>query len=73
MQSYDFSQPNHRGSISEMGQFEKLQPGLFDRAGSNVELTPALRVQLATLVEALLSEIAAALTIREGCDDQDHR
>jgi hypothetical protein len=28
-----------------MGKFENLQPELFDRAGPNVELTPALRAQ----------------------------
>ncbi len=56
-----------------MGQFEKPQPGLFDRAEPNVELTPALRAQLATLVDVSLAEIAAALTVREGGDDEDHR
>ena len=55
-----------------MGKFEKPQPGLFDRAEPNVELPPALRAQLATLMEVLLVEIAATLTNREIGDDQHH-
>ena len=55
-----------------MGKFEKFQPGLFDRAEPNVELTAALRAQLAKLVEVLFAEIATALTNREIGDDPDH-
>lgn len=55
-----------------MGQFQKPQPGLFDRAEPKVELTPALKTQLAKLVEVLLAEIAAALANGEIGDDQHH-
>jgi hypothetical protein len=46
-----------------------LQPSLFDSLAPAVTLTPTHKVELATAVEALLREIAAALaetTAREG-------
>lgn len=46
-----------------------LQPGLFDSLAPAVTLTPKHKAELATAVEALLREIAAALadtTVREG-------
>ena len=45
-------------------QFENPQPSLFD--GDEP------RVELATLVKALLLEIATALANGETSDDQDH-
>jgi len=56
-----------------MGKFQKPQPGLFDRAEPRIELTPALKIQLAKLTDVLFAEIAAALANREVGDDQDHR
>jgi hypothetical protein len=52
---------------------ETAQPGLFDRDEPSVELRPALRARLATLVVALLLEITVALASGEGGDEQDHR
>jgi hypothetical protein len=51
------------------------QPGLFDQDEDepSVALAPALRARLATLVVALLVEIAAALATGEAGDEQDHR
>jgi hypothetical protein len=46
-----------------------LQPSLFDSLGPAVTLTPTHKAELATAVETLLREIAAALsdtTAREG-------
>ena len=46
-----------------------LQPSLFDSLVPTVTLTPTHKAELATAVEALLREIAAALvdtTAREG-------
>jgi hypothetical protein len=37
-----------------------------------IALHPVQKAQLATLVETLLAEIAAALAMREGGDEQDH-
>ena len=51
---------------------EYSQPGLFDQGEPSVVLTPTQESQLATLVEALLLEIAAALATGEAGDDQDH-
>ena len=48
------------------------QADLFDVAEPRATLAPAQKVQLATLVEALLTEIAAALASGEIGDDQDH-
>ena len=42
-------------------QFEESQPSLFDDGTPNVELKPAQTRELATVLEALLREIAAAL------------
>jgi hypothetical protein len=53
---------------------ECMQLGLFDQGQPGVvELPPAMRRQLAALIEALMSEIAAALATGEAGDDQDHR
>ncbi len=48
------------------------QADLFDVDEPQATLAPAHKVQLATLVEALLIEIAAALVSGEIGDDQDH-
>ena len=48
------------------------QPDLFDVDEPRAALAPAQKEQLATLVEALLREIAAALAVGEVGDDQDH-
>ena len=48
---------------------QDLQPSLFDNLVPTVRLTPTHKAELATAVEALLREIAAALadtTAREG-------
>ena len=52
---------------------ENLQLSLLEQGQPDVELSPTTRPQLATLIEALLSEIAAALVTGEVGDDQDHR
>jgi hypothetical protein len=52
---------------------EEPQPGLFDRDEPSVALTPAQRAHLATLVAALLIEIAVALATGEAGDEQDRR
>jgi hypothetical protein len=54
---------------------EHRQPNLFDENAALVKLCPACRVDLASLVEALLREIAATLAnVRSGesIDEQDH-
>ena len=54
---------------------ENHQPSLFDEETPREELRPALRVALASLVEALLREIAATLVnVRsaESVHEQDH-
>ena len=52
----------------------RIQPDLFEQ--DELRVLPALSLsqkeQLATLVEALLLEIAAALANGEAGDDQDH-
>jgi hypothetical protein len=51
------------------------QPSLFEEEAPRVEPSPALRVELAGLVEALLREIAASLIdVRNGesAHEQDH-
>jgi len=53
-------------------QFENPQPSLFDEDEPRVELAPAQKIELATLVKALLLEIATALANAETGDDQDH-
>jgi hypothetical protein len=56
-------------------QSEHHQPSLFDEETLLVKPCPALRAELAGLVEALLREIAAALvTVRcgESIHEQDH-
>ena len=57
------------------GQFENLQRSLFDER-PRIELRPAHRAELATVIEALLREIAAALVNAkrgESDHEQDHR
>ena len=51
---------------------EKLQRSLFDENEPRVVLAGAQRIQLATLMEVLLREIATALANREIGDEQDH-
>jgi hypothetical protein len=48
------------------------QPDLFENDEPHLVPLPALKTRLATLVEALLLEIAAALAIGEVGDDQGH-
>ena len=52
---------------------ENPQPGLFDQTEPSTVLTPKQEAHLATLVEALLIEIAATLASREAGHEQDHR
>jgi hypothetical protein len=47
-------------------------PSLFDEDEPRVELAPAQKVELATLVEVLLRAIATALANEEIGSDQDH-
>ncbi len=54
-----------------MRQFEHPQPSLFDEDEPRVELAPAQKTELATLVKALLLEIATALANGEIGNDQD--
>jgi hypothetical protein len=49
-----------------------IQPDLFDQDEPRVLPALSQKEQLATLVEALLLEIAAALANGEVGDDQDH-
>jgi len=53
-------------------QFENFQPSLFDEDAPRVELAPAEKIGLATLVKVLLLEIATELANGETGDDQDH-
>ncbi len=54
-------------------RFQNPEPSLFEKEKEQrIELTTAHRAQLATLVEALLIEIAAALATGEAGDDQDN-
>jgi hypothetical protein len=55
------------------GILENRQPRLFEEIQPEIVVTPAQKEQLAILIEALLSEIAAALATGEAGDDQDHR
>lgn len=55
-----------------MRQFEHPQPNLFDEDEPRVDLGPAQKAELATLVKVLLFEIATALANREIGNDQDH-
>ena len=57
-----------------MQTFENRQPSLLEliEEAPRIALAPAQKAQLATLVEALLAEIAAALA-REAGNEQDHR
>jgi hypothetical protein len=49
-----------------------IQPDLFEQDAPRVLLALSQKEQLATLVEALLLEIAAALASGEVGDDKDH-
>ena len=49
-----------------------VQPDLFEQEEARALPSPLPKKQLATLVEALLIEIAVALAAREVGDDQDH-
>ena len=53
-------------------QSASTQPDLFDQEKPRALPSPLQREQLATLVKALLLEIAVALAAREVDDDQDH-
>jgi hypothetical protein len=48
------------------------QPDLFEQDERRVLPVPSQKEELATLVEALLLEIAVALADGEAGDDQDH-
>jgi hypothetical protein len=50
----------------------RIQPDLFEQDEPRVLPALSQKEQLATLVEALLFEIAAALANGEAGDDQDH-
>jgi hypothetical protein len=52
--------------------FENPQRSLFDEDEPRVDLATAQKIELATLVKALLLEIATALANGEIGDDQDH-
>jgi hypothetical protein len=52
---------------------EKSQRGLFDPDKPSVSLTSTQSARLATLVVALLLEIAVALATEEAGDEQNHR
>jgi hypothetical protein len=54
-------------------QFQHLQRRLFDEDEPPVVLPAAQMAELATLVEALLLEIAAALANGGVANDEDHR
>ena len=56
-----------------VANLDNPQPGLFDQDEPSVALTPLQRARLATLVMALLLEIAVALATGEAGDEQDHR
>jgi hypothetical protein len=49
-----------------------IQPDLFGQDESRAMPTVSQKEPLASLVEALLLEIAGALAAREMVDDQDH-
>ena len=54
---------------------ENLQPNLFEAERPRIELRAAQKSELATVIEGLLREIAAALAKAasgEIGDDQDH-
>jgi hypothetical protein len=56
-------------------QSENLQQSLFDEERARIELRPTQRAELATVVEVLLREIAAALVNAkrgESDHEQDH-
>ena len=57
-----------------MQTFENQQQSLLEliEAVPRIALAPAQKIQLATLVEALLAEIAASLA-REVGNEQDHQ
>jgi hypothetical protein len=54
-------------------EVENFQLSLFDENKPRFELAAAQRADLATLLEALLREIATALVEGDSANDQDHR
>ncbi len=58
-----------------MQPIENQQPSLFElnEEVPRIALDPGQKAQLATLVEVLLAEIAAALAMKEAGDEQDQR
>ena len=74
MRFYDFSSPTQRRRETKMKrQSQPRQQSLFDEDKPPVVLATTQMAQLATLVEALLLEIAAVLANGGLGDDQDHR
>jgi hypothetical protein len=70
---YTFSDPTQEWREPSMNQKTvSRQPDLFDMDEQPTAPLPAQREQLATLVEALLREIMAALSAEEVDDEQDH-
>ena len=55
------------------GALENPQLDLFGQEEPSVALAPPHKMRLAALLEALLLEIAAALALEGGGDDQDQR
>jgi hypothetical protein len=53
-------------------EVENFQLSLFDENKPRLELAAAQRVDLATLLETLLREIATALVEGDSANDQDH-
>ena len=66
---------NHKPASPQTDLFENDAPHVVPPPAQKTRVTPrpAPKTQLATLVEALLLEIAAALADGEAGDDQDHR
>jgi hypothetical protein len=55
------------------GILENKQLRLFEEIQPEIVVPPIQQEQLAMLIEALLSDIAAALATGEAGNDQDHR
>jgi hypothetical protein len=56
-------------------RFEDLQPSLFETERPCIELRAAQRNELATVIEVMLREIAAALVkaaVESSGDEQNH-
>jgi hypothetical protein len=52
---------------------ESPAPSLFEQEAPRITLPATQRAQLATLLEVLFAEIAAALATGESSDEQNHR